>query len=220
MPAPRARPEAGLSDADRGERRDRILLHGEHERRRRLSRPMPARSLKTRMTEAHAGGGDELILRRCRRDRPGRARTARRRQSRDCGCAAPPSAGPAADSAALTAISRRDRIAQDRAPARRRRTASPAEGDEGPRDRLDQSARGEQPARAALALLRFGQHWPRDAGGARHRRRRHAVEPGDAHDLLDEVGGTVNVGTPGGRRCLRTVCPCHRSRSPAPRASP
>ena len=39
----------------------------------------------------------------------------------------------------------------------------------------------------------------------RQRRRRHAVEPGDAHDLLDDVGLAVDVGAPVGHDRLAAV---------------
>ena len=51
-------------------------------------------------------------------------------------------------------------------------------------------------ARAARAPLHLGQHRARDAVPARHRRRRHVVEAGDAHDLLDDIGRAMHVGPP------------------------
>ena len=78
-------------------------------------------------------------------------------------------------------------------------------GNEAPRHRLDKSAAGEQTASAARTLLLFGEHCARDAVRTRQRRRGHAIEPGDAHDLFNEVGGSMNVGTPRRNADLRGV---------------
>ena len=48
---------------ERSECRHGVFLHYEYARRRRLSRPMPARSLHVRLTKANSGRREELILR-------------------------------------------------------------------------------------------------------------------------------------------------------------
>ena len=69
---------------------------------------------------------------------------------------------------------------------------------EGPGDGLHQTARGERAAHAGHALLQQRQHRRRDAVGlALHRRGLHALETGDAHDLLDEIGLALDIRTPG-----------------------
>ena len=73
---------------------------------------------------------------------------------------------------------------------------------EGPGDRLGHSPSRQDAARPAHAALGFSEHGARHAARAGHRRRRHLVEADDAHHLLDEVGGPVDVGPPARRRDL------------------
>ena len=72
-------------------------------------------------------------------------------------------------------------------------------GDERPRHRLVEPEGGERALGGAGALLEQRQH---RRGHARRQagqgRQRHAVEPGDAHDLLDDVGLAVDVRPPVG----------------------
>ena len=89
----------------------------------------------------------------CRRDRPVPPRTGQRRRSRDCGCVAPPSAGPAAGSAASTS-------SRSRSGWRARAQALPppncarrCRGNERPGDGLDHAARRKLAPRAADTAL-------------------------------------------------------------------
>ena len=69
--------------------------------------------------------------------------------------------------------------------------------DEGPRHRLDQTARRQRALGAAGAGLDQRQHRPRDVIGFRQRRRGHAVDAEDAHDFLDEIGLAFDIRPPG-----------------------
>src|SRR5690606_1856333 len=60
----------------------------------------------------------------------------------------------------------------------------------------------ERPAGAAHALLALGQRRLGDAPETGQRHRGNGLETGDAGDLLDEIGGAVNIRPPGWRRHL------------------
>ena len=65
----------------------------------------------------------------------------------------------------------------------------------------DEPARRKHTARQAHARLAFGQHAAGHAGTrAACGVGRHIVEAGDADDLLDQIGGAMNVGPPARRR--------------------
>ena len=79
-------------------------------------------------------------------------------------------------------------------------------GDERPGHRLAQAERGERALGEAGALLQQRQNRPRHARvEPRQRRRRHAVEADDAHDLLDDVGLALDVGAPVGNDRLAVL---------------
>ena len=79
-------------------------------------------------------------------------------------------------------------------------------GDERPGDRFAQAERRQRALGRAGALLQQRQHGARHARvEPRQRRRRHAVEAGDAHDLLDDVGLAVDVGAPVGHDRLAVL---------------
>lgn len=69
---------------------------------------------------------------------------------------------------------------------------------EGPCHGFDEAARRERALGDTRALLQHGEHRLDDlALDARQRRRGHAIEAGDADDLLDEIGLAADIGTPG-----------------------
>jgi hypothetical protein len=63
----------------------------------------------------------------------------------------------------------------------------------------------QHPPRTSHPALPLREQGARHAGGARQRRRGHLVEPDDAHHLLDQVGGPMDVGPPAGRGHLDRV---------------
>ena len=65
---------------------------------------------------------------------------------------------------------------------------------------FDEAAGGKCAACAKHALLAGRQHRFRNACLARQRRAWNALRTRKAHHLLDEVGGAVDIGPPGGRR--------------------
>ena len=76
--------------------------------------------------------------------------------------------------------------------------ARPGVRDERPGHRLDETGSRQRPFGRPDALLQRGQHRRRHAlMFAREGPRRHAVEAGDAHDLLDEIGFAFNIRPPG-----------------------
>src|SRR6185312_14902349 len=76
-------------------------------------------------------------------------------------------------------------------------------GNERPGDGLHQSAPRQYAARAANATLQLRQHGSRNTTESRHGSGWHLVETGDSDDLLDKIGGAVDVGTPARRGHLR-----------------
>ena len=69
--------------------------------------------------------------------------------------------------------------------------------DERPVDRLDHAARGQRALGAAGAQLDRGQDRLARCVAAIERRKRHAIDADDPHDLLDDVGLALHVGAPG-----------------------
>ena len=67
-------------------------------------------------------------------------------------------------------------------------------GDEGPRHRFDQIARGQRALSLAGAHLDRRQHRLARRVAARKRRRRDAIDADDAHDLFDDVGFALTSG--------------------------
>ena len=190
-------------EAELGQQREHIGLGveqvGRLGRRRPSGGPQPVSAAAPARTP---DGGDELVLGRVAAIGLAHLEQRRRRRSRGCGCAARPPAGPAAGSAASTSSRSRSGWRAPAHPAPPPKRLRRRRADERPGDGLDQPAAGERAPRAAHALLALGQHGAGDAADARHRRRRHLVEAGDAHDLLDEIGGAVDVGPPARRRHL------------------
>ena len=92
----------------------------------------------------------------------------------------------------------RDRIGERRAPACRRRTVPPAAWTMN--DQVTASLEAEAASVRLASRVRFcssvstGFGTPASSRGSGVDR--HAVEPGDAHDLLDDVGLAVDVGAP------------------------
>src|SRR5215813_995293 len=91
---------------------------------------------------------------------------------------------------------RRDRVAQGKLGRASTEKLRLLRRDEGPRDRFDQSTRGEHASHAPHARLHFGQHRTRHPGGARHWRSGHAVDAGEPHNLLGEIDRHGNIRTP------------------------
>ena len=74
--------------------------------------------------------------------------------------------------------------------------------DERPRHRLDQALCRQRALGAAGAELDGGEHRLARGVAALERRHRHLVDADNAHDLLDDVGLAVDVGSPRGHRDL------------------
>ena len=76
---------------------------------------------------------------------------------------------------------------------------------EGPRHGLDQAAGRKRAPGVARAALDQAEPCARNAGARRQRRRGHAVEPDDPHDLLDQVSLSLDVGPPARNGDLEAV---------------
>ncbi len=72
--------------------------------------------------------------------------------------------------------------------------------DERPGDGLNQAARGQRAFGLAGPVLNCGEHRLAREFTARERRRRHAVDADNAHDLFDNVGAPVHIRPPRGHR--------------------
>ena len=68
--------------------------------------------------------------------------------------------------------------------------------DERPGDRLDQAARGQRALGAAGAQLDRGEDRLAGRIAAIERRKRHAIDADDPHDLFDDVGLALHVRAP------------------------
>ena len=143
----------------------------------------------------HARGRDELIL------RPVAAENLAHFKQRDIGEAAVGVLLRAGDQAGQQARPHVGEVGRDRIGERQLRLAAAEQlrlrlGDERPRHRLDHAARGERALGLAGAHLHGREDRLARIGAAVERRRRHAVDADDAHDLLDDVGLAVDVRPP------------------------
>ena len=98
-------------------------------------------------------------------------------------------------------------VGRDRVGERKLRLAAAEQlrlrlGDEGPGDGFDQAAGRQRPLDLAGAQLEMRQHRLARGLPAVEGRRRDAVDPDDAHDLLDDIGLAVHVRAPRWRRDL------------------
>ncbi len=157
--------------------------------------PMAADAGRFRQSAADAGRGGELIL------RPVAAENLPDFEQADIGKAAIGVAARRSDQARNEARPHVGKLHRDRIGERQFGLTAAEQfglrlGDERPRHRFDQIARGERALGLAGAHLDRGEHRLSRLVAARKRRQRHLIDADDAHHFLDDIGLALDVRPP------------------------